>query len=47
MSGINRGLSIPVLVDGCREVISNREKANLLIKTFQQVHSVSNVSMEG
>ncbi len=47
MVGINRGLSIPVLVEGNKEVISNREKADLLVRTFQRVHSTSNVGREG
>ncbi len=47
MAGINRGLSIPVLVEGNKEVISNREKADLLVRTFQGVHSTSNAGREG
>lgn len=34
-------------MDGGREEISMEEKANLLFKTFQQVHIVSNVGTEG
>ncbi len=47
MAGINRGLSIPVLVEGNKEVVSNREKADLLVRTFQGVHSTGNAGREG
>lgn len=47
MAGINRGLSMPVLTEGDTEAISNGEKAELLGKTFQQVHSKNNISREG
>lgn len=30
MAGINRGFSIPVLVEGRREVVSNKDKADRL-----------------
>ncbi len=47
MAGINRGSSIPVLVEGGREVVSNRDKADLSVRNFQQVHCAANVSQEG
>ncbi len=43
MAGINRGLPIPVLVEGNSEVVSNRGKTDLLVETFQRVHSTSNL----
>lgn len=47
MAGINSGFSIPVLVEGCREVVSNEDKADLLVRSFQQVHSDRNVGGDG
>lgn len=47
MAGINRGFSIPVLVEGGREVVSNKDKADLLVRSFQQVHSDKNVGRDG
>lgn len=47
MPGNNRRPNIPVLMSGDKEAVSNREKADLLVETFQGVHSSSNVSNEG
>lgn len=47
MAGNNRGFSIPVLVEGCREMVSNKDKADLLVRSFQQVHSGKNVGIDG
>lgn len=47
MTGINRSRTMPVLVQGEVESVSCKEKANLLVKTYQRVHSSNNVSREG
>lgn len=46
MAGINRGKSVPVLVEGSEKRVSSKEKADLLVRTYQRVHSVSNVGRE-
>lgn len=43
MAGMNRGKSMPVLVEGSEESVSSKEKADLLVSTYQRVHSLSNV----
>ena len=47
MTGINRGISIPVLSGGNKHAVSNKEKVDLLVRIFQWVRSTSNVDKEG
>lgn len=40
MAGINRGKSMPVLVEGSEESVSSKEKPDLLVRTYQRVQCV-------
>lgn len=47
MSGINRALASPVLIEEGKVAVTEKEKSEMLVEAFQQVHSEANVSVEG
>lgn len=47
MGGDRREWSYPVLVEGNETAVTNREKAELMAKTFVTVHISNNMQEEG
>ncbi len=47
MSGDVRGWNYPVLSDGDKHAVNNKEKAKMLVDEFVNIHSSNNLSVEG
>lgn len=45
MAGVYRAAKVPVLIQDGKEAVNNQSKVDMLVKTFQTVHSSGNINI--